>query len=68
MDLERDILAHMVFRPHVTTNLRLMDERLFGPQPMGIIESFRTRSRPLHSRLSDFELSRRPWRGASRAR
>lgn len=36
IDLERDILLQMDFRPRVARNLRLMDERIFRLQLMGI--------------------------------
>lgn len=36
MDVERDVLAHMAFRPAIATNLKTMDARLFAPGPMGI--------------------------------
>jgi propionate CoA-transferase len=36
VDLERDILAHMAFRPLISPELRLMDERIFRPEPMGL--------------------------------
>lgn len=36
IDLERDVLAHMAFRPHIASQLKLMDARLFGAGPMGI--------------------------------
>jgi propionate CoA-transferase len=36
IDVERDILAHMDFRPAVAANLKLMDARLFAPQLMGL--------------------------------
>ncbi len=35
-DLERDVLAHMDFRPHLPETLKLMDERLFSEEPMGL--------------------------------
>lgn len=34
IDLERDVLAHMAFRPLVSSELKTMDARLFRPQPM----------------------------------
>jgi propionate CoA-transferase len=37
LDVERDILAHMHFRPRVADGLREMDPRLFRPQPMGLV-------------------------------
>ena len=36
MDLERDILAHMGFRPIISPNLREMDKRIFRDIPMGL--------------------------------
>jgi propionate CoA-transferase len=36
IDLDRDILAHMDFRPEIAKDLRLMDERLFLDKPMGL--------------------------------
>ncbi|MDK9707386.1 MAG: acyl CoA:acetate/3-ketoacid CoA transferase [Desulforhopalus sp.] len=36
IDLERDILAHMAFRPIINGIPRLMDERIFKPEPMGL--------------------------------
>jgi propionate CoA-transferase len=36
MDLERDILAHMGFRPIISPNLREMDKRIFADGRMGL--------------------------------
>ena len=36
VDLERDILSHMEFRPQIAPELKIMDERLFREGPMGI--------------------------------
>ncbi|HYC43164.1 MAG TPA: acyl CoA:acetate/3-ketoacid CoA transferase [Noviherbaspirillum sp.] len=36
VDLERDILGQMRFRPEVSPQLKLMDERIFRPGPMGL--------------------------------
>ena len=36
IDLDRDILAYMDFRPEIAENLQLMDERLFFDKPMGL--------------------------------
>jgi propionate CoA-transferase len=36
VDLERDILAQMRFRPEISPHLKLMDERIFRPGPMGL--------------------------------
>ena len=38
IDLERDILAHMDFRPAIAADLQVMDSRLFTPQPCGLAE------------------------------
>ena len=36
LDLERDVLAHMAFRPVVARSVRVMDASLFVPAPMGL--------------------------------
>jgi propionate CoA-transferase len=36
IDVERDILAQMSFRPAISGDLRDMDARLFRPEPMGL--------------------------------
>jgi propionate CoA-transferase len=36
IDVERDVMANMAFRPAVASDLREMDARLFSPQPMGL--------------------------------
>ena len=36
VDLERDVLSRMAFRPHISPNLVAMDERIFLPEPMGL--------------------------------
>jgi len=36
IDLERDLVSRMGFRPEVSPNLKLMDSRLFRDEPMGI--------------------------------
>jgi len=38
IDLEKDILAHMEFRPEISENLRFMDSRLFGEALINIKE------------------------------
>ncbi len=40
VDLEKDILALMAFKPAVKTPLGLMDERIFKPEPMGLTDDF----------------------------
>ncbi len=36
VDMERDVFAHMAFRPSVAPDLKLMDARLFSPAPMDL--------------------------------
>lgn len=36
VDVDRDILANMEFRPLVSPNLKLMDARIFNPEKMGL--------------------------------
>ncbi len=36
IDLDREILAHMDFVPEISKDLKVMDERLFLDQPMGL--------------------------------
>ena len=43
MDLERDVLAQMDFRPRISDNLKEMDRRLFLDRPMGLAETWRER-------------------------
>jgi len=37
-DLERDVLAHMEFRPRISEDLRLMDEELFRDVPIRLAD------------------------------
>ncbi len=36
VELERDVLAKMEFRPIISPDLKLMDARLFRPEPLGL--------------------------------
>lgn len=36
IDLERDVLAHMAFRPVIAPDLKEMDPRIFRAEPMGL--------------------------------
>ncbi|QTD45836.1 acyl CoA:acetate/3-ketoacid CoA transferase [Ottowia testudinis] len=36
IDLARDVLAHMSFKPRIAADLKPMDERLFRPEPLGL--------------------------------
>jgi propionate CoA-transferase len=40
IDLERDILANMDFKPLVSSSLKKMDEEIFATEKMGFAESF----------------------------
>lgn len=48
VDLNRDILDQMDFRPAIAPELKLMDARIFRPEPMGLTISG---SWPVHPRL-----------------
>ncbi len=37
VDLEKDILAHMEFKPIISEDLKLMDARIFRDEPMGLV-------------------------------
>ena len=50
IDLERDILAQMDFPPLIKQPLRLMDARIFRPEPMGLAEDLL--GQPLEERLA----------------
>lgn len=52
VDLERDVLAQMGFRPRISPALHDMDARLFLEQPMGLRDEIHRRPRrPLPERL-----------------
>jgi propionate CoA-transferase len=40
IDLEKDILANMEFKPIISKNLKLMDERIFKDKPMNLKKDF----------------------------
>ncbi|HYZ64514.1 MAG TPA: acyl CoA:acetate/3-ketoacid CoA transferase [Acetobacteraceae bacterium] len=50
LELERDILAQMDFRPEIAEPLQLMDARVFRPEPMGLRDELL--SIPLEQRFS----------------
>ena len=53
IDIERDILAHMEFKPEISKDLKEMDSRIFVPQPMGLSEIISANRHPARSaRLS----------------
>ena len=39
VDLEKDVLDKMGFLPEISPDLKLMDERLFQPDRMGLVFS-----------------------------
>ena len=41
LDAERDVIAHMAFRPRIARDLRVMDERIFQPGRMGLAADVR---------------------------
>ncbi len=47
IDVERDIAAHMAFRPTIAADCRTMDARLFRPEPMGLDRDIAARA-PQH--------------------
>src|SRR5205085_3847896 len=49
MDLERDILARMQFKPAISANLKPMDAAIFGSAPLGLRD--RLLAKPLAQRL-----------------
>jgi propionate CoA-transferase len=55
VDLDRDIIAQMEFRPDVSSDLREMDARIFRPEPMGLAAIIAAKRRPSRSaRLERF--------------
>ena len=38
IDLEKDVLNHMAFKPKVSSALKLMDARIFKPDPMNLLQ------------------------------
>jgi propionate CoA-transferase len=45
IDVDRDIFAHMGFKPRIAADCRSMDVRLFKPEPMGIDRDIAARPR-----------------------
>lgn len=50
VDLERDILAQMEFRPEISADLVVMDARIFAPDAMGLAGIVEANRRPARSR------------------
>jgi propionate CoA-transferase len=51
IDLERDVLGQMGFRPTISQNLKAMDERIFRSGRMGVGDHFATATPNVHPRL-----------------
>jgi propionate CoA-transferase len=49
IDIERDILAQMQFRPDVASGLKTMDKRIFRPEAMGLSAIIAANRRPARS-------------------
>ncbi len=55
IDIERDIIAQMQFRPDVSPDLKEMDARIFRPEPMGLATLIAAKAPPIRSkRLNQF--------------
>ena len=53
IELGRDVIARMGFRPQVAANLKTMDARLFRPEPMGLLADLAAKpARPRSPRLA----------------
>jgi len=51
IDLERDVLGQMGFRPMISPKLKTMDERIFRSGRMGVGDHFATATQRVHPRL-----------------
>ena len=59
IDAERDVIAHMGFRPQVARKLQVMDARIFLEGPMGLADHVRTRKHRYRSpRVAQWHESR----------
>ncbi|KAB2347887.1 acyl CoA:acetate/3-ketoacid CoA transferase [Actinomadura rudentiformis] len=58
LDVRKDVLAHMEFRPTVSERLRPMDARLFRAARMGITDDFATGERSRHGRTGQRDARR----------
>jgi propionate CoA-transferase len=45
VDLEKDVIGQMGFRPRVSSQLKRMDRRLFCPEPMNLEADFDAKQR-----------------------
>ena len=59
LDAERDVIAHMGFRPRVARDLRTMDARLFAPGLMGLADEVHAKPHRYRSeRLAQWHAAR----------
>ncbi len=49
IDLDRDVLAQMEFRPDISSELKRMDRRIFLPKLMGLADIIAGKPRPIRS-------------------
>jgi propionate CoA-transferase len=49
VDLERDIVAQMQFKPDISPSLKEMDARIFRPEPFGLADIIAANRRPIRS-------------------
>jgi propionate CoA-transferase len=60
LDLERDIIPNMGFRPQVARDLKQMDARIFDPRPMGLAAHVHGKARGYRSkRVAQWHEARR---------
>jgi propionate CoA-transferase len=50
VDLERDIVAQMQFKPDISPSLKEMDARIFRPEPIGLADIIAENRRPIRSK------------------
>jgi propionate CoA-transferase len=53
VDLDRDVLGQMEFRPRISPDLKLMDHRLFRDETMGIENAILSQDAPMHARVRE---------------
>jgi propionate CoA-transferase len=49
VDIERDIVAQMQFKPDIPASVKPMDARIFRPEPMGLADIIAGNRRPIRS-------------------
>lgn len=64
--VERDVIAHMGFRPAIAADLRTMDARIFDPRLMGLAKEVTAKPQRHRSpRVAQWHEARRSARGGS---